>query len=127
MKAVIFSLLMISCAVSAKESPANCLATALYRECSGCTVRGQKAVLEVIENLQQIEHKTACQIIMSSKFPWSSSQISWKPSKEALTVLFRARMMSPVVGKNVVYFNTEKQSYGRFAVKIENHYFNYKS
>lgn len=131
MKALICCLVLICCAanvpVSAKENNTNCAAVALMRECSGCSARGQKAVLEVIENLSQIEHQSVCKIVKSSRFPWSKRQKLWKPSKESLQILFRVRMMLPVVGKGVIYFNNSPfRTFGKFSVKIEQHYFYYE-
>ena len=121
-------LLIMSTSCVAKEPSANqCLAVALFRECSGCSARGQKAVEEVIVNRSQHDKKSICAVVRSSAFPWSKQQRDWKPSKEALTILFSVRNMLPVVGKGVYYFNNEKMSYGKFAVKIEDHYFYYRT
>lgn len=127
MKALLLVLsLLCSSETLARISDNQCLAVALFRECSGCSARGQKAVEETIVNRSQHDKKTICQVVKSSAFPWSSSQKSWKPSEIALDILFRTRTMTPVVGKGVYYFNTTKLPYGRFAVKIDEHYFMYR-
>lgn len=131
-KRVLFScIVLFSCAanvsVAAEPTDNQCLAVALFRECSGCSARGQKAIEEVIVNRAEHDKKTICQVVKSSAFPWSSSQKSWKPDEIMLDILFRTRTMLPVVGKSVWYFNNEPfKSYGKFAVKIEGHYFYYR-
>ncbi len=84
-------------------------------------------MLEVIENRADYDGKTVCEVVKSSAFPWSAKQRSWKPSEIMLTDFFAARTMLPVVGKGVYYFNTSRMPYGRWAVKIEDHYFRYKT
>lgn len=82
---------------------------------------------EVIVNRAQHDKKPICEVVRSTAFPWSAKQRSWKPSQEALTILFTVRTMLPVVGKGVYYFNNEPfKNYGKFAMKIEGHYFYYK-
>ena len=100
----------------------------LKRECVGCSPEGRKAVLEVVENRMRIDKKTACQVIRSSSFPWSKKQKDWKFTENQLTDYFKLRMMTPVVGKFVYYFNNSKfVTFGRFCCKIEDHYFYYRT
>lgn len=121
-------LFVFSEALGSPVSDLQCKVVSLYRECSGCSLRGAKAILEVIQNRMQIEHKTACQIIRSSAFPWSNTQYSWKFSQEQLTRYFDVLQLSPVVGKGVYHFNNERfTTFGRYCCKVDGNYFYYRS
>jgi hypothetical protein len=80
--------------------------------------------MQTIENRARIDGKSICEVVRSSAFPWHKKQKSWKPNEEALTIFFRARTMLPVVSEQIYFFNNAPfKTFGKFAVKIEDHYF----
>ena len=125
--AFLFLLLMSIEASGKAVSDLSCVVVALHRECSGCSLKGAKGVLEVVENRARIDKKSLCKVVRSSAFPWSRKQHSWKFTEEMLTRYFEVRMIEPVVGKMAYYFNTTRMPYGTYCCKVEDHYFYYRN
>ena len=113
---------------SCAQTATSCEAAAIHFEARGESVRGQRAILDVIRNRMRIDNRTACQVIRArGQFPWSEkySFKSEKYSSKGLTQFNKIDNMESVLREDVYYFNTKKQNYGRYCCKIGKHYFNY--
>jgi spore germination cell wall hydrolase CwlJ-like protein len=93
-------------AASEGPSEAGCKFAAIYYESSGSSLKGQRAVLTVLENRMRIRDMTACEVV-AEKGQWS-----WygkKPMKEMTGKmrewLSRVESSRKVLGNRVEYFH----------------------
>ncbi len=104
----------------------DCLAIATHRESSGESLRGSRAVLDVIYYRMQKDSMTACRVIRKpGAFSWVSTHVNWKPTKNMLTRFRIVDSMEPVLTE-IYYFNNKPfRRIGRFCCKIGKHFFYY--
>ena len=84
----------------------HCVAVAVYMEAGGESLRGQRAVAEVIWNRAKLRHKHVCEIVTQPhQFSFYHPGFSLKASKEQLTRLKKLVTMQPVLGTAVTHFH----------------------
>lgn len=111
-----------------RHVPSNlqCVVKVLVRECSGCSLKGAKAVLETLQNRARVEHKSYCQIVFAKgQWPWAATQKDWHFTEKELQRYFSVVEYPPVVGKAGWYFNTKPfpRTYGKLLLKSDGHYY----
>lgn len=90
-------------------SEVDCLAYTLHKEARGESLRGRRAVLDVIYNRMRIRELTACQVMKQrSQFSWYSKSVKIKMEIKVLTEFFIVDAMQPVLPSNVEYFHTRQ-------------------
>lgn len=103
----------------------DCLALAIYHEARSESLRGQKAVLSVINNRMRLFGETACEVVRKpSQFSWTRKHKNWKATEGMLDRLdVLAFMESSVVSNRTIYFATKPQDWGKHSQKIGRHFF----
>lgn len=122
-----FILLLIFSLSSRATSDLNCLAVALYHEANREPLRGQVAVLNVIENRMRLKHKSACAIIKErGQFSFVSKKTNWKPTRNMLTTYEKVSRMAPEVLQATHFYSGRKPAWTKkmkFVAKIGHHSF----
>lgn len=86
----------------------HCKAVAIYKEANTESLRGKRAVLDVIEYRMKVLDKTACQVIQQPKqFSWYKRGGSLKATKKQLTAYNKVAKM-PSVFNSAYYFHHKK-------------------
>lgn len=108
---------LICCAANAQSSQ-QCLSWMVWKEARGEGILTQRAVVDVLNNRQRASGKDACTVLRTvGQFPYAVDGVGTVP-KYFLTRVMMLSNMSPVVGKNVFYFNDVPHSWAKKPQRI---------
>lgn len=121
-------LLCLASPLAASQSDEDCKRVATYREGSGESLEGIKAILEVLEYRMQVDAKSACQVLRQrGQFPWVKENTRWRYPKQHLTRYLAASKLDRQLPEGVYYFNNMPfKKIGKFCCKIGRHWFYYR-
>lgn len=93
---IVTSFFIASC-VFARDR--DCLAIAVFKEANTESLRGQRAVLDVIYNRMRLTNKSACDIVKQrGQFSWVKTyKGNWKATQKQLHRLQKLDSLAPVV------------------------------
>ena len=92
--------------VPSDSSERQCEAVAVHMEARGESLRGQRAVLDIIRNRMWHRKLTACEVVKEPhQFSFYHPGFSLEASKEQLTRLKKLVTMQPVLGTAVTHFH----------------------
>ncbi len=111
------------------QTALQCKIVTMTREASSQSLRGAKAILDVVANRQRIDKMSACAVVKrTGAFPWSAEQKSWSFTQEQLVRYFAAFQLPRQLSYNVYSFNNQPfvSLRKKYCCKIEDHFFYYK-
>lgn len=83
-----------------------CKAYTVFREAGGESLRGQRAVLDIVENRMRIRNKTACEIMAErGQFSFYKAGMRIKITMDVLLNFLNVANMQPVLPRNCEYFH----------------------
>lgn len=84
-----------------------CKALTIYKEANTESLKGKRAVLDVIQTRMRKQNKTACLIIKQPKqFSWHRRGMKLHATKEMLTTFYIVDRMKPVYKNSEFFHNT---------------------
>jgi spore germination cell wall hydrolase CwlJ-like protein len=96
----------INSAIDLEAQATYCKAFTVMREAGGESLKGKRAVLDVVENRMRLRNLSACQVMsQKAQFSFFTKNTEVRVSKEALTDYFRVANMRRVLKKDVEYFH----------------------
>jgi len=107
---ILLSLLTVSnvapSAIDLEAQATYCKAYTVMREAGGESLKGKRAVLDVVENRMRLRNLSACQVMSQrGQFSFFTKTTQVRIPKEALTDYFRVANMRRVLRKDVEYFH----------------------
>ena len=105
LRKLLLTFLLFSQQAFSASSEDMCKALTIYKEANTESIRGKRAVLDVIENRMQRQSKTACFVIKQPKqFSWHKRGMKLHATKEMLTTFYKVNNMEHVY-KNAEFFH----------------------
>jgi len=107
---ILLSLLTVSnvapSAIDLEAQATYCKAYTILREAGGESLKGKRAVLDVVENRMRLRDMSACQVMsQKGQFSFFTKTTQVIVTKEALTDYFKVANMRRVLKKDVEYFH----------------------
>ena len=88
------------------QAETYCKAYTVMREAGGESLKGKRAVLDVVENRMRLRNLSACQVMTQrGQFSFFTKNTEVRIPREALTDYFRVAKMRRVLKKDVEYFH----------------------